>query len=116
MNVKDLSIGMIVFHKEVYDYREPLEVIGILEDKVRLKGDFSGGTHNVSQSGWFSLEGLSIIYNYEYKLKCREYINNIKDNINNEETTKDKEIATLKDFIVYKKNTPLEVYRRNHND
>ena len=26
------------------------------------------------------------------------------NNINNEETTKDKEIATLKDFIVYKKN------------
>ena len=26
------------------------------------------------------------------------------NNINNEETTKDKEVATLKDFIVYKKN------------
>jgi hypothetical protein len=100
MNVKDLSIGMIVFHKEVYDYREPLEVIGILEDKVRLKGDFSGGTHNVSQSGWFSLEGLSIIYNYEYKLKCREYINNIKDNINNEEKDEMiKIISNLTDIV-----------------
>lgn len=100
MNIKDLSIGMIVFHKEVYNYREPLKVIGILEDEVRLKGDFSGGTHNVSQSGWFSLEGLSIIYNYEYKLKCREYINNIKDNINNEEKDEMiKIISNLTDIV-----------------
>jgi hypothetical protein len=70
MNYK---LGQIVYHKDVYNYKEPLKVIGIKENKLELEGDYSGGTHNVKQSDWLNIEGTSKIYNYGYKKECRDF-------------------------------------------
>lgn len=72
MKISDLHIGQTVYHREVYNHREPLTIIGLTEDRVLLKGDFSGGTHNVTQQDWLPIKGLSLIYNYDYKKSCRE--------------------------------------------
>lgn len=66
------QLGQTVYHKDVYDYKEPLVIKGVTEDKLLLEGDYSGGTHNVSQQDWLSVEGTSYIRNYGYKKKCRE--------------------------------------------
>jgi hypothetical protein len=66
-------LGQIVYHEDIYDYKEPLKIIGIKSDKLELEGDYSGGTHNTKQSDWLSIEGVSTIYKYGYKKKCREY-------------------------------------------
>lgn len=58
----ELKLGMKVFHKRLYDYHEQMKVIGIRENEVELEGDFSGGTHNVCQSDWLPIEGLSLYY------------------------------------------------------
>jgi hypothetical protein len=55
--VHDFIIGDKVI-TEYYD-NEVFEVVGVLEDELVLKGDWSGGTHNVSQVG-----------NYD-RTKCR---------------------------------------------
>jgi hypothetical protein len=53
-----MYIGQKARHKEVYNGKETLEIVGIRADTVELKGDFSGGTHNVEQVGWFPKKGL----------------------------------------------------------
>ena len=70
-NNKPFQIGETVYHRTVYEHKEPLKVVGILEDKLLLEGDFSGGTHNVIQRDWLPIKGTSRIYNHAYKLKCR---------------------------------------------
>lgn len=72
MNIQDLKIGMIVYHKDVYKHREALKIVAIKEDEIEAEGDFSGGTHNVIQRSWLPLKGTSVIYNYDYKKYCRE--------------------------------------------
>ena len=47
MQRKDLRLGMIVYHRDIYDYREQMKVVGITEDTLTLEGDLSGGTHGV---------------------------------------------------------------------
>lgn len=73
------QLDQTVYHKDVYDYKEPLIVKGITENKLLLKGDFSGGTHNVSQQDWLSIEGTSHIKNYGYKKKCRDIAVSIEE-------------------------------------
>jgi hypothetical protein len=73
MKAKDFRIGDFVYHREVYNHRERLKVVGIKEDELELEGDFSGGTHNVSQRQWFPIKGTSRIYNHSYKKECRDY-------------------------------------------
>lgn len=53
-----ISIGLddIVFHDEIYDGKEPMKVVGLRKKSVELEGDFSGGTHNVSQTSWLPIE------------------------------------------------------------
>lgn len=50
--INNVQLGQIVYHKEVYNYREPLKVKGITEDKLLLEGDFSGGMYKTVQSCW----------------------------------------------------------------
>jgi hypothetical protein len=42
-----------VYIEGVYHGREPFKIVGIRETQVELEGDFSGGTHNVTQKDWF---------------------------------------------------------------
>lgn len=76
MKVKELSrtfkLGDIVYHRSVYEHKEPLKVVGILEDKLLLEGDYSGGTNNILQRDWLPIKGTSRIYNHAFKLKARE--------------------------------------------
>ena len=39
-----------------YYQNEVFEVVGIRKDELELKGDWSGGTHNVSQTSWYPTE------------------------------------------------------------
>ena len=52
------NLGETVYHEDVYWGREPFKVVGIRESELELQGDWSGGTHNVSQKGWMPVEGI----------------------------------------------------------
>lgn len=67
MKAQDFKLDVIVYHKNVYNYNEPLKVVGIMEDKLLLEGDFSGGTHNVTQRDWLPIEGTSFIKDFGRK-------------------------------------------------
>jgi hypothetical protein len=54
----ELRLGQKVRHKEIYNGKETMEVVGIKNDEVLLKGDYSGGTHNVEQESWMPTKGL----------------------------------------------------------
>jgi hypothetical protein len=52
---------------EMYEHREMFEVVGIREKELELKGDWSGGTHNVSQSGWYPVKKCKLVLpDYEW--------------------------------------------------
>ena len=70
--MEKFELGQTVYHRSVYEHKEPLKIIGILEDKLFLEGDFSGGTHNVTQRDWLPIKGTSRIRNHTFKLKARE--------------------------------------------
>lgn len=65
------SIDDIVYHRSVYEHKEPLKVVGITEDKLLLEGDYSGGTNNVCQRDWLPIKGTSRIHNHAFKEKAR---------------------------------------------
>ena len=69
---RSFRIGDIVYHRSVYEHKEPLKVVGITEDRLLLEGDYSGGTHNVCQRAWLPIKGTSRIHNHAYKLKARK--------------------------------------------
>ncbi len=54
----NLTIGQMVYHKDIYDGNEQLEVVGLRKKEVELEGDYSGGTHNVCQRSWMPIEGV----------------------------------------------------------
>lgn len=54
----EIYLGQKVRHKDIYKGKETLEVVGIKKNEVLLKGDFSGGTHNVEQESWVPIKGL----------------------------------------------------------
>lgn len=70
--MQKFELGQTVYHRSVYEHKEPLKIVGILEDKLFLEGDFSGGTHNVIQRDWLPIKGVSRIYNHKYKQECRK--------------------------------------------
>lgn len=43
-----------VYVESIYDGHEPFKIVGIRENQIEIEGDFSGGTHNVSQRDWIS--------------------------------------------------------------
>ena len=69
---RSFQIGQTVYHRSVYEHKEPLKIVGILEDKLLLEGDYSGGTNNVCQRDWLPIKGTSRIYNHAFKLKARK--------------------------------------------
>ena len=70
--MQKFELGQTVYHRSVYEHKESLKIVGILEDKLLLEGDFSGGTHNVVQRDWLPIKGVSRIYNHKYKQECRK--------------------------------------------
>lgn len=54
----NLQLGQFIYHKELYWGRERMEVTGIKKNEVLLKGDWSGGTHCVTQEGWMPMKGV----------------------------------------------------------
>ncbi len=58
MNYQELKIGQKVYHSDVYFGKEPLEVVGIRKKEVELEGDYSGGTHKVTQKEWLPIDGI----------------------------------------------------------
>lgn len=79
MKLSDLKIGDIVYHKEVYNHKEPLKILGVTEIQILLEGDYSGGTHNVIQKSWMPLHGLSRIYNHSQKYQFRRMALDIEE-------------------------------------
>lgn len=71
MKAQDLKIGMIVYHRDVYNYRESLEIVQLREEEMEVEGDFSGGTHAIRQRSWLPIDGTSLIYNYGNKIEFR---------------------------------------------
>jgi hypothetical protein len=58
ISYKDLRINQLVYHKDVYNGHEQMKIVGLREEEVELEGDWSGGTHNVCQRDWMSIEGV----------------------------------------------------------
>lgn len=45
-----------VYVEELYQGHEPMKVVGIRQNEVELEGDYSGGTHNVTQRDWINID------------------------------------------------------------
>lgn len=75
---KPFLLGEIIYHRDVYDYKESLKICGILEDKLLLEGDYSGVGYIIERD-WLPIEGASRIYNFSYKEKIRKEALLIKD-------------------------------------
>lgn len=58
-----------VYVMDVYNGHEPFKIVGIRENEVELEGDFSGGTHNVSQKDWFNDDKVFVV-----KTICEEQL------------------------------------------
>lgn len=56
----EIKLGQKVRHKEVYNGKETLEVVGLKKDEVLLKGDFHLDTNNVEEEKWMPIKGLII--------------------------------------------------------
>jgi hypothetical protein len=50
-----------VYIEGVYYGHEPFKIVGIREKEIELEGDFSGGTHNVTQKDWYPIERCFVI-------------------------------------------------------
>ena len=68
----NFKIGQTVYHRDIYEHKEGLKIVGIREHELELEGDYSGGIHNVSQKQWMPLKGVSRVYNHAFKLKARK--------------------------------------------
>lgn len=54
----EIFIGQKAKHKDVYNGKETLEVVGIRANEIELEGDFSGGINAVKQTSWLPKKGL----------------------------------------------------------
>lgn len=77
-NKTDFKIGQIVYHRDVYEHKEPLKIVGIRENTLELEGDYSGGTNNIIGKQWLPITGVSRVYNHKYKKECRELATSIE--------------------------------------
>ena len=55
------DLGDYVYHKDIYNGKEKMKIVGIREDSVELEGDYSGGTHAIVQKDWLNIDGLIFI-------------------------------------------------------
>lgn len=53
-----LQLGMFVYHKDVYNGREQMKIVGLRENAVELEGDYSGGVMSTTDSNWESRSGI----------------------------------------------------------
>jgi hypothetical protein len=53
--VNEFNLGDCVT-TEYYYHGERFRVVGIRENELELRGDWSGGTHSVDQTGWYPKE------------------------------------------------------------
>jgi hypothetical protein len=74
MKEYNFKLGQTVYHRNVYDHREPLKIVGIRENELELEGDYSGGTNIFCEKDWLPITGVSRIYNHVYKKECRDYV------------------------------------------
>lgn len=54
----EIYLGQKARHKNIYNGKETMEVVGLKKGEVLLRGDFSGGTHAVEQESWMPIKGL----------------------------------------------------------
>ena len=55
----DPELGMKVFHENIYNGHECMEVVGVRKKEVELEGDYSGGTQPyIIGKEWFPIDGL----------------------------------------------------------
>lgn len=61
--VNEIELYDEVCHPDIYHGNETFKVVGIRvnPDEIELEGDWSGGTHNVCQRGWYKKEGTIIV-------------------------------------------------------
>lgn len=55
---KDLIIGELVYHEDIYNGKELMKVTKIIKDLVELEGDYSGGTHGTIGKSQYPIKGL----------------------------------------------------------
>jgi len=99
------KIGDNIYHKDVYDYKEKLQVVGIDIDnqKIKLRGDFSGGTHVFDQTDWLNADGWSYVYNYINKKVMRDFAKKIEirtDPMTQAEIDKNNTLVLAKKYIL----------------
>jgi len=46
---------------DLYNHSEVFTVVGIRDMELELKGDWSGGTHNVEQTGWYHISRCRLV-------------------------------------------------------
>ena len=51
------ELGLVVFHEDIYNGNESMKIVGIRESTIELEGDYSGGTHAVTQRDWMPMKG-----------------------------------------------------------
>jgi hypothetical protein len=56
----NLYIGQKVYHLDVYDGKEELEIVGIRRTQIELRGDWSGGTNNTIGDCWLPVDGVVV--------------------------------------------------------
>ena len=71
MGAHKLEIGQFVYHREIYNHRERMKIVGLRQNEVELEGDYSGGTNNVCQKQWMPIKGTSRIYDHGRKQEFR---------------------------------------------
>lgn len=105
-----LFIGQTVYHKEIYDGREEMMVIGLVsgressgrEAQVYLKGDYSGGTHGTIGRQWYPVNGVLHERNNTRAAKMESSLQKAK-----------KKPVTV-EFVRLQKNNIREVYEAAH--
>jgi hypothetical protein len=58
LKTKEPKLGDKAYHREVFEGKEPLRIVGIRMDEVELEGDYSGGVQPVKQKSWMPIKGL----------------------------------------------------------
>ena len=58
-----------VYVTNIYNGHEPFKIVGIREGEIEIDGDFSGGTHNISQKDWVKDEDVFVVKNI-----CKEQL------------------------------------------
>lgn len=89
-----------VYHKEVYNYREPLKVVGIRENELELEGDYSGGTHYGIGKSWLPIDGVSTVYDYSFKKDSRDFTLNMMNTFRKDSGYNIQDVEKLQEIVI----------------